>query len=187
LLLTDLPGALLDQGLGLLRQKTEEAQLARDLWRLRESEESARRGLDDCELRRDKLAAWLAALERRRAEVGLRCLDPQPSDLHRSTNTRGLQSVVDLTAYLESERERALLDATVATLNDTLERVDLELDRLRTDLETRKTELMVLEAGATRRSLELSISAIQDPRADRERSGRAARLLVGSKSISDLP
>jgi hypothetical protein len=75
----------------------------------------------------------------------------------------------------------------VETLNDTLERVDIELDRRRTDLETRRTELMVLQAGAACRSLDLSISATQAARADRERIGRVARLLVGSKSTSDVP
>jgi hypothetical protein len=188
LLLTDLPGALLDQGLGLLRQKTEEALLARDLQRLHESKESFRSRLHDCELRRENLAARLAALQRRRAEADLRGLDPPPSDSHPSTCTCRIQHRDrDLTAYLESERERALLDVTVATLNETLTRADLELNRLRIDLETRTTELMVLQAGADRRSLDLSLSAIEDPRADRERLGRAARLLVKSESTPDLP
>jgi hypothetical protein len=92
-----------------------------------------------------------------------------------------------LTAHLESQRELALLETALFDLSESLARADLELARCRSELEARATELLVIQAGSERRSLELSLTALERSIPGRERFGQTAKLLGASQASLDSP
>jgi hypothetical protein len=188
LLATELPGAWLDRGLALVGQKTEEALFARELRRLTESLDLARTRLQESQSRRDALAARLATLAQRQAEASARAPDLLQLVCEQSTgDSRRRQTVTGLTAYLELERERALLGAELPGLTETLQRANQELARFRSELETRATELLVLQARAERRSLDLALTDLERSIPGRDRLGQALKLLGAGQSFPGSP
>ena len=199
----ELPLGLYDRALAATWRTTGDALIARALNALKERIKAADAKQADAQALHDALAARLEALKRRkvtlvsRTERDLARLeqasgraetagdsdlssgssDPgraEPSSM-RSTLCGAAASV--LPRYLEACRELARLEAALTDLALILDRADLRLAHARARLETRVSELSMLQAAAECRVLDLTLMGIDDPFAGSERLDRATLLL----------